>query len=319
MNLKSMKLSKAGLLAAAATGVMILAGTAQAFTFATLPGPYVVNATSQSLVLNDALNTAGVPAINYGSATITATWAFGSGDPWSSEATLGFNGGAKVGATSGAANNAVTTLLTWSSLPLGFTYNPSVSAALTIDLRQTYGGGGTTGSWTNITVTLGAAIPPVPAFSGNFIGTPNTIALGQTIAGSTIWTGAEAGLTDGSGQQAQGTRYLGSTFDHVGNEVGYRLEHLGGPLQLDLTGLTTDLDLILLDATGTPAGALARSEGTGSEQIVGDFAAGTYYAVVDTFGSTNAGSNYSLTYIPTPGAASLLAMGGLIAGRRRRA
>ena len=185
------------------------------------------------------------------------------------------------------------------------------------------GGNAIDSFWTNLTIEILDATPPPPAFSGNFTGTPNALTPNNKVLGTTIWDhqNPQPGLTDGAGELALGTRYFGSSFDQLGNEVGYLTNHAGGDLSLSLTGLTTDLDLILLDASGTPAGALARSEngGTTSENILLPGAApGVYYAVVDTFGAANIGSSYSLTYVPEPGTICLLALGvvGLI--RRRR-
>ncbi len=188
-------------------------------------------------------------------------------------------------------------------------------------------GAGIDATWTNLSITINAGPPPPPpppAFSGNFTGTPNVLTPNNKAFGTTIWdhNNPQPGLTDGAGELATTGRYTGFAWDLVGNEVGYRIDHAGGPLDLSLTGLSTDLDLVLLDSTGIPTNTVAVSQGfsgSASESIsLGFLAAGTYYAVVDTFGSGNAGSDYSLTYIPEPGTICLLALGvvGLI--RRRR-
>lgn len=178
--------------------------------------------------------------------------------------------------------------------------------------------------WTNITFNVAVGVPPPPpppSFTGSFTGTPNVLSNGVPVSGSTVWTGAEAGMTDGGGEAANFGRYGTFGWDLVGNEVAYRIDHGGGDIQLDLTGLTGDLDMVLLSAGGTTADVIAQSQGFGgttSESILlAGAAPGTYYVVVDTFGSGD-GQSYTLSYIPAPGAVALMGLGGLLAARRRR-
>lgn len=187
------------------------------------------------------------------------------------------------------------------------------------------GGDSVDAIWTNISFDVQAGVappPPAPTFTGSFAGTPNVVTNGVPVNGSTIWTGVETGLTRGAGEQANFGRYPGFGWDNAGNEVAYRYDHAGGDISATLTGLSGDLDFVLIDASGVTAGAVAVSEGFGgaaseSLELLGA-PAGTYYVVVDTFGAAFAGSNFTLTVIPAPGAFALLGLGGLAVARRRR-
>lgn len=184
-------------------------------------------------------------------------------------------------------------------------------------------GAGADNIWSNLSIQVQDGTPPpppAPAFSGNFLSTPNTLPYNTVRNGTTIWdpNNPQPGITDGAGEGAQ--LYASATFSNVGNEVGYRINHPGGDLIVDLYGIATDLDLHLLTAGGTPADAIATSDagGTTAENVtILGAAAGVYYAVVDTYGSTNSGSAYSIVYTPEPASLVLLALGGLFVARRR--
>ncbi|MBK8268251.1 MAG: PPC domain-containing protein [Planctomycetes bacterium] len=196
----------------------------------------------------------------------------------------------------------------------------------TFEFFESYNDGGAAvdATWSNLTIQVQDGVPPPPpppAFSGSFVGTPNTLTLGNKAIGTTIWDdqNPQPGLTDGAGELALGTRVSTATFDNVGNEVAYVINHAGGDLFVDLTGLSTDLDLHLIDATGLPSGGIDSSEGVSDEHVeLLGAAAGTYYVVVDTFGAANAGSTFSLTYTPEPATLALLSLGALGLIRRRR-
>ncbi len=143
----------------------------------------------------------------------------------------------------------------------------------------------------------------VPTFTGNFLSTPNLLYSDVAAVGTTFFNAGspQPGISDGSGEGA--FIYAGSIFTQVGNEVGYKILHAGGNLRVTLSGLATDCDLLLLGAAGTPASTLQRSEtgGVANETVfISNAAAGTYYAVVDTFGSANTGSAYSIKYEAPP-------------------
>ncbi len=267
----------------------------------------------------------GAPADTYVSYEVSLDWSNEGTYSWSSEARFGLDVGylADSGASPDGSSTADDVTLTWS----GNLDSPYMGGSDPLDFVgwQLFNGTGDLIDWDNITVTLIAGnIPtPPPAFSGDFTGTPNTLAMGVPTTGTTIWDedNPQPGLTDGAGESANGTEYVVPagyfSYTEVGNEVGYRIEHAGGPFTLDLTGLATDLDLYLLDSTGLPANGLASSTSTSDEQIdLADLAAGTYYAAVDGYGSNNPGSDFTILYTPEPASLLLLVLGGLAIRRR---
>lgn len=135
---------------------------AQDHTFTTDTNVYVIPDNVQVILVNvnDAGNSAAVPAGIYGSYTITADWSISSGDAWSNEErlTVTTSGGTTtaVGPTSGGAASTASTTLTFSgNLPSN--YDPSVNGLLELGLSRTYD---SPSNWTNITVTIGPVIPP---------------------------------------------------------------------------------------------------------------------------------------------------------------
>lgn len=149
--------------------------------------------------------------------------------------------------------------------------------------------------------------PPPPAFAGDFLATPNLLVFGTPVTGTTRWNGpagAQPGITDGAGEEPL-TAYAGAPFgqDYPNREVAYRYVHAGGPVAFRLSGTSTDVALIVIDATGTPAGAIAVVDaafGSNPETAAFlDLAPGTYYIVVDVASDQSAGTNFVLdTGIP---------------------
>lgn len=151
----------------------------------------------------------------------------------------------------------------------------------------------------------------MPIFTGNFLSTPNTLNPGPAGANGTtvcdldgmqadVPGSGQPGVSDGAGDAA--AAYTGSPYIYAGDEVGYKIIHPGGFCKLTLTGLTSDLDLLLLGAAGTPASTISVSTnaGTSNERIaLASLAAGTYYAVVETFSVSSHsvyGSPYTIRY-----------------------
>lgn len=274
------------------------------------------------------------PEFTPGIINVTGTLVSVDAGTWSSEARIEVcNPSVCIfsGALPGTTGATFTTLNINANLNSGGLLTGTSIGNWTFEFFESYNDPGNPDArWDNLTITVQDSVPPPPpppsfaSVGNNFTSTPNSLTLGNKAFGTTIWdnNNPQPGLTDGAGELANNTRYNGSAFDQVGNEVGYQIIHGGGDLFVDLLGIASDLDLILLDSTGIPlTGTLDASEngGTTAEHVeLLGAAAGTYYAVVDTFGSTNTGSAYSITYTPEPATLTLLAFGvvGLI--RRRR-
>lgn len=314
----------------AAGALMGLSSAAMAQFSAGAPGPF--NSTGvQGNPLNGvfSFNYAG-PAFQVGNITLTGTLTSGGNGSWASESRYRVTtpGGLTFNSPANDPLNG-----TWvGDRAINSTHNAAAlgmggAGLWTFEFFESFNDGGDTvdAIWTNINFDVQVGMPPPPpppVFSGTFAGTPNVVTNGVPVNGTTIWNhlAPQPGLTDGAGE---GVHAYGPAvgFTEAGNEVGYRYEHGGGDLQGDLTGLSTDIDLIILDSTGLPINALEASAfgGTTPEQVlIAGAAPGTYYFVIDTFGAANAGSNFTLTVIPSPGALALMGLGGLVATRRRR-
>jgi hypothetical protein len=226
--------------------------------------------------------------------------------------------------TGSLAINALVTQASMSGLNYGNTGNVGV---WTFEAFESYNDSGIDARWSNLSITIGDGTPPPPpppAFSGSFVGTPNTLTHSNKAFGTTIWDhlNPQPGLTDGGGEGLN--IYSTQNFPPTaGNEVAYAINHAGGDLILSLTGIAVgaDLDLYFIDSTGTPAGLLGDLEfgGNVNELVTVPFLpAGTYYAVVDTFAPTATGSPFSLTYTPEPATFMLLALGAFGLSRRCR-
>ncbi|MEM9846513.1 MAG: pre-peptidase C-terminal domain-containing protein [Bacteroidota bacterium] len=82
----------------------------------------------------------------------------------------------------------------------------------------------------------------------------------------------------------------------LGGEVVYEFTTVGGVTDISLTGLTEDLDLFLLDDCDPVNNEIASSTSIGltNESININLNAGTYFIMIDGFGSNNPGGNYTL-------------------------
>ncbi|WP_369995739.1 T9SS type A sorting domain-containing protein [Winogradskyella sp.] len=131
-------------------------------TFPAIPGPELVESgTPVTLNINDAANTAGVPAAIYDSFTVTVDWDEVDGGPWSNEAMLDvFTAAGNVASifppTSGGSSSGDSTTLTFSGT-FSTNYDPATDGLLELVCDQDFGG--SSANWSNIVVE----IFPVPA------------------------------------------------------------------------------------------------------------------------------------------------------------
>ena len=285
--------------------LVALAGSAHAdFSFTPFAGPYTVGNTTVTINANDLANSAGVPAGLYSSANVTVAWGNSDNDAWSTEAVAAFNGGSQVTASSGSDFSADPTTLTWTGLSLGGLYNPSVDGTLNFNMRQTYVPSGA--DWSNIVITLVSFIqPPVP----------NCIDLGSIASGVAVNFNTESttGVTDTEvGVYNQYGQLLGSDDDSgTGNLSSLNLANLPDGTYYIAVGTwnTTFGGAFGVTSNGTETGMFGIEVISGMDTLSGSATAGAAPNNVQWFCVT----------IPTPSAAAMLGLGGLVAIRRRRA
>ena len=129
------------------------------YDFAPIVGPTnVASGTPVTVNLNDAANTAGVPASpsgSYDSFSISVDWIAGGGNPWSSEADLTITttaGSLTIDPpTSGGLNSNANTTLTFEGDFPGL-YDPTTDGYIDLIFNQSFGG--SDADWGNIVVTL---------------------------------------------------------------------------------------------------------------------------------------------------------------------
>ncbi|QIJ90516.1 hypothetical protein C7H62_2708 [Mesoflavibacter sp. HG96] len=140
-------------------------------TFPVIAGPTNVAAGSPvTLSINDAANSATVPAGSYSSFTVTADWTAGGGGPWSSEADITLGGVSVDPPTSGGATSGNATTLTFDG-SFSALYDPTIDGTLDLVMNQSYGG--SDADWSNITVTIFPAPATVPECTTNEMSTPD--------------------------------------------------------------------------------------------------------------------------------------------------
>lgn len=105
----------------------------------------------------------------------------------------------------------------------------------------------------------------------------------------------------------------------MGGDDVWQLNWPGGDLQVNLSYDTAqgDPDLFLYTPTNLDESTLDSIANTGLDTVsMSNAPAGIYYVLIDS--SVGAEGPYTLSILPSPGSASLLALGGLFAARRRR-
>lgn len=146
-------------------------------------------------------------------------------------------------------------------------------------------------------------------FAGQTILGP--IANGDTVMGDTT------GATDDNDGFTSGTHI----FDiWVAPDDVWQLDWTGGDMTvtLEFDSFFADLELFVYTPSNYDDSSDYSITASSPEVVsIPNAAAGTYYIVIDGPTSSDVGP-YTLSVIPAPGAASLLALGGLAASRRRR-
>lgn len=282
-----------------------LAGLARAdFSFSPFAGPYTVGNSTVTINANDLGNSALVPAGLYGSANVTVSWGNSVDDAYSIEAVAAFNGGSQVTASSGSGFSATPTTLTWTGLSLGGIYNPSVDGTLNFNMRQTWVP--SAADWSNVLITLVSFVqPPLP----------NCIDLGSIASGVAVNFNTESttGVTDTEvGVYNQYGQLLGSDDDSgTGNLSSLNLANLpDGTYYIAVGSYNTSFSGAFgVTSNGTETGTFGIEVVSGMDTLLGSATAGANPNNVQWFCVT----------IPTPGAAAMLGLGGLVALRRRRA
>jgi len=193
------------------------------YVFNPIAGPTnVPNGAPVTINLNDAANSASVPASSTGSYnafTITADWAAGGAGPWSNEAGITFTtsaGSTTIATpTSGGASNGSNTTLTFNGEMAG-PYDPTTDGYIDLVLSQSFGG--SDADWSNIEVTLFESpncLTPTGMATENL--TTTSVDLNWTAGDSEIAWNLEynegADFTPGNGEES-GSAAVGPTPSH---------------------------------------------------------------------------------------------------------
>lgn len=280
----------------AALFLAAVAGSASASEVLNL-GSFVQNGTVRNEDISGMLSGGG-----YTSVQVTVDWSAGSGGPWSSEAIWALTDNdidnatvfyADPGSASNSANDGSAVTLSWNTLTTKKINGANPLWFLSLQVFEA------NANWNNVTVTFGndTAVAPSGAINLGVVAT-DTDVFDIGLEGSDFDT--EIGLYNGWGG------ILGADDDSG-------------------TGLTSLLTGLQLEA-GTyyfAAGGYDSEFATGFDALPGsDFGdIGGLINGIAFSGSIGAGEVqwYSFEVVPAPSSLALLGLGGLIAGRRRRA
>ncbi|TVQ62102.1 MAG: PEP-CTERM sorting domain-containing protein [Phycisphaerales bacterium] len=313
---------------AAAAGIAALAGSASAFTFSPFNGPTISDNFWQAFQLDDSIVPAGV----YTGFSVTVDWesdiqgaSFAS--TWSNEARVAFADQAGSGnaiqpayaggetvyriatnPSSGQASNSNNTTLTFGGA-FGTNYT---GGDLWFNFRQTFSGDNNI-NWNNVSISL-------------ILGQNYQAGAPAAVQPSAI----DVGVQGGPGNYVMDT--LGSNFDtmlglydQAGNLITFNDDFGGLQSLIDVDADTAFLGLdvgeyfLAITRFNTDFGATdfdvnplsTAAAGDWELSINGDLVASGFLDVGEV-------AWVSFTVVPAPGAMALLALGGLVATRRRR-
>lgn len=309
-------MKKSAILVAIAGTVVGATASAQSFTFPSF------NVTVPSTLSTTPLP--AVPAGNWNYYRFSTNWSAVSGDPWSNEAQAGiWDLGLSQYLTSpfaaqfGAASNGNATTLRW-----GGALAASLSGGESLEFDAIQQFGGSVAQWDNVTITFqtnpdgfipaGTAIPGAPsAISLGVVGVEGAQFSIDTF-GSAFDT--ELGLYNQAGNLLFNNDDAQSTLQ---SEIDLSGAVYDGANDLILSGLSVGTYYIALGGFNTIYGATGFGVTAGNAN--GDYLLNLGGAQVSA-GTLGAGQIqwYSFEIVPAPGAAGLLALGGLAAVRRRR-
>ncbi len=140
-------------------------------------------------------------------------------------------------------------------------------------------------------VDCGGVCPPCAAGTCQ---SPIILNCGDSYTGTTV------------GEANDDTNYNGATYPYTGGDLVFQFTITASPVDIDLTGLTADLDLLVMDACDPAGGNLlgeSTNAGTNDEGLTtngGSLGAGTYYLFVDGYGGATGDFTISLTSCTTP-------------------
>ena len=137
----------------------------------------------------------------------------------------------------------------------------------------------------------GATCPPCAAGS---CADPIVLRCGESYTGTTV------------GEANDDTTYNGATYGYTGGDLVFKFTITNTPLDITLTGLTGDLDLLLYDACNPGTATLlgeSTTDGLGDEGLStngANYAAGTYYLFIDGYNGATSPFTLSLTSCTSP-------------------